>query len=55
MEYSSECKVQLCQDVSLYEKQPAESSVNSVFFEEIRKFWLGFIMMVYEKYILQDL
>ena len=30
-------------------RHPAGSSVNSTFFEEIRKFWLGFTIAVYEK------
>ena len=28
----------------------AGSSINSVFFEEIKKFWMGFTVVVYEKY-----
>ena len=30
-----------------------ESSVNSAFFEEVRKFWVGFTMVVYEKTYLE--
>ena len=32
---------------------PGESSVNSVFFEKIKTFWLGFIMVTYEKIYLE--
>ena len=34
-------------------KHPPGSSVNSPFYEEITKFWLGFTMVVYEKIYLE--
>ena len=32
---------------------PVASAVNSVFFEDIKQFWLGFTMVVYEKIYLE--